>query len=256
MNALFGASTQDHLPICLAEFPELQAILSHLSLEISRPLRSLKIGSESLLEDSLRIGHPEQSSHLQMLVTLCDDLLQMTRDYLNEGLVRGARPLKLEKFKLGALAVEIDQHYREEASRRQMYWHCGLEGTDMEVSTDAGHFQQIIGRILDNAFRFTPDGGAIHVVARQNSALNRWSFSVTDNGFGIPDDYLDMVFNPFFRLPRDDREGRAGLGIGLTICREMVERLQGQIQIRPVEHGGTQVAIEFPSMIRAKVTGT
>ncbi len=73
-----------------------------------------------------------------------------------------------------------------------------------------------------------------------------WSLIVSDTGLGIPADAHDKVFEPFFRLAREDFSGIDGSGLGLAICRELVTQLQGQILMDSVVGRGTTITVRFP----------
>ncbi len=70
--------------------------------------------------------------------------------------------------------------------------------------------------------------------------------TVADSGPGIPADAVDMVFEPFFRLARDEHSGIEGNGLGLAICRELVTQLHGEIALTSVVGQGTSVSVRFP----------
>ena len=73
-----------------------------------------------------------------------------------------------------------------------------------------------------------------------------WSVTVSDSGPGIPTEALSKVFEPFFRLPRDEYAGIEGSGLGLAICRELVIQLQGEIVLDSVVGQGTSISVRFP----------
>ena len=91
---------------------ELRSVLSSLSHELCRPLISLKAGFDLLLDESSTTFTPDQRGHLLTMVSLCDDLLRLTRSYLDyAGIVQGSRPLCLGSFTIGALIHEIDRQF-------------------------------------------------------------------------------------------------------------------------------------------------
>ena len=77
-----------------------------------------------------------------------------------------------------------------------------------------------------------------------------WSVIVSDSGPGIPAEALDRVFEPFFRLARDEHSGIEGSGLGLAICRELVTQLQGEIALNSVVGEGTSISVRFPASRR------
>jgi signal transduction histidine kinase len=224
---------------------ELRTILSHLSHELSRPLISLRAGFDLLLGDTAQPITEEQRGHVQTMVALCDELLQLTRSYLDyAGLVEGARPLCCGSFTIGALIQEVSRQFAEVAAARRISWSCELLGPDSTVVTDATRWQQILANLVANALKYTPEGGWVRVTGELEG--QRWRVIVTDTGPGIPPEALKKVFEPFFRLPRDERSKIEGNGLGLAICREMVKQLAGEIAISSALGQGTRVTVEFP----------
>jgi len=211
----------------LIEHAELRSLLSNLSHELCRPLISLRAGFDLLLAESERPISRDQRGHVETMVVLCEDLLRLTRSYLDyAGLIQGARPFCYGAFTLGALVGEIHREFAPAATARRIVWECGLDGHDATVTTDASRCQQILGNLVANALKYTPEGGEVRVVARHEGP--RWSVVVADSGPGIPSESLTKVFEPFYRLSRDERSGIEGSGLGLAICREMVDQIRAR----------------------------
>jgi signal transduction histidine kinase len=235
----------------LVEHAELRTILSNLSHELCRPLISLRAGFDLLLGDDSRPISQVQRGHVQTMVDLCDDLLRLTRSYLDyAGLVEGTRPLSYGSFTVGAVIREIHRQFAQDAAARRIDWECTLEGPDATVETDASRCQQIFGNLVANALKYTPGGGEVRVVARLDD--DHWEVVVADSGPGIPSDALAMVFEPFYRLSRDEHSGVEGSGLGLAICREMVDQMGGEIAISSAVGVGTRVTVRFPISARRK----
>jgi signal transduction histidine kinase len=236
----------------LIEHAELRALLSNLSHELCRPLISLRAGFDLLLADSTRPISLEQRGHVQTMVVLCDDLLRLTRSYLDyAGLIQGTRPLCYGTFTLGALVREIDRQFAPQAAPRRILWECALEGHDATVITDASRCQQIFGNLVANALKYTPEGGKVCVTVRHEG--ERWTGVVADSGPGIPADSIAKVFEPFYRLSREERSGIEGSGLGLAICREMVDQMWGEIAISSAVGQGTRVTVQFPTEAPAAI---
>src|SRR5271155_5523243 len=102
---------------------ELRSILSNLSHELCRPLVSLRAGFDLVLGEPSSTMTGDQRGHLLTMVGLCDDLLRLTRSYLDyAGIVQGFRPLCLGSFTIGALIHEIDRQFAPVAASRQVKW--------------------------------------------------------------------------------------------------------------------------------------
>src|SRR3954452_18236582 len=112
-------------PRSLIEHDELRSLRSNLSHELCRPLISLRAGFDLLLGDAARPISHDQRGHVETMVALCDDLLRLTRSYLDyAGLVQGTRPLCYGSFTIGALIREIDRQFASDASSRRIVWEC------------------------------------------------------------------------------------------------------------------------------------
>jgi signal transduction histidine kinase len=225
---------------------EFRAILSNLSHELCRPLVSLRAGFDLLLGNADQPISADQRAHFQTMVGLCDDLLRLTRTYLEyAGLLQGSRPLCYGVFTISALIREIDRQFAPEAAARRVDWLCSLDGPDATVTTDASRCQQVFGNLVANALKYTPEGGRVRLQGRRDG--DHWCVAVTDSGPGIPEDSREKVFEPFFRLPRDDRSGVDGNGLGLAICREMVGQMGGEIRLDSTPGEGTRVVVRLPA---------
>jgi len=236
---------------CSIDRAELRTLLSSLSHELCRPLASLRAGFELLLGDPAGPVTSEQRGHLLTMVSLCDELLGLTRGYLHyAGLVRGDRPPTLGTFSIGALIREIDRQFRPDALARGLFWDAVVPCPEVEVLTDASLCQQIFGNLVNNAIKYTPAGG--HVRIEAEAGADDWCVAVIDDGPGIPRDSLDRVFDPFFRLARDEHSRIEGHGLGLSICRELCARLSGKIFIDSNPGEGTTVKVQLPRNPRAE----
>ncbi|MGP0063045.1 MAG: sensor histidine kinase [Isosphaeraceae bacterium] len=224
---------------------ELRLLFSSLSHELCRPLTSLKAGFDLLLNESSSTFTADQRDHLLTMVTLCDELLRLTRSYLDyAGIVQGSRPVCLGSFTIGALIHEISRQFAPLAASRQVHWKSHVDSPETSAVTDASRCQQIVGNLVSNALKYTPMGGTVRVVGKVSA--DSWSVTVSDSGHGIPPEALSLVFEPFFRLPRDEHSGIEGNGLGLAICRELVTQLQGEIAMTSVVGEGTTVTVRFP----------
>ena len=239
-------------PRQMSDPAEFRAILSNLNQELCRPLVSLRAGFDLLLAGADQPVRADQRGHIETMVGLCDDLLKLTRNYLDyAGLVHGASPLCYGTFTISALVREIDRQFAPCAAARRLDWRCSVDGPDAAVTTDASRCQQVFGNLVTNALKYTPEGGRVRIHGRREG--DHWCVAVTDNGPGIPEDSLEKVFEPFFRLPRDERAGLDGNGLGLAICREMVGQMGGEIRLDSTIGQGTRAIVRLPAFGSAPV---
>lgn len=123
------------------------------------------------------------------------------------------------------------------------------DSTDQAVAGDPGQIRQVVGNLLDNAIRFTPPGGRIDVAVAHRVGGDRVTLTVTDSGRGIGAEHLPRLFDRFYKVdPSRARDGdsRSG-GLGLPICKAIVERHGGTIAVTSRVGQGTTVTVDLPA---------
>jgi signal transduction histidine kinase len=210
-----------------------KSLLANASHELRSPLARLKMAT-AMLPDAA----PAEREHLRSEINtdiaeldgLVDEVLLASR------LEAAPTPEHLESVDLLALAVE-------EGARVD----ANVEGAPASVRGEERLLRRALRNLLENARRY--GGGEIRVdLADQGPA--GVEIRVSDNGPGVPESYLERVFEPFFRLP-GHAERAGGVGLGLALVRQIVERHHGRIRcVRPPEGGGCFV-IQLPAGARA-----
>jgi len=119
------------------------------------------------------------------------------------------------------------------------------------VRADPNQLRQVIGNLVDNAVKYSPDGGEVRVAA---AATNGGSvrFSVSDSGLGIPAGEQRRIFEKFYRLDPNMTRGIGGTGLGLYISRELVRRFDGRIWVDSQEGEGSTFHVELPSAAQSR----
>ena len=112
------------------------------------------------------------------------------------------------------------------------------------VAADEGQLRQVLTNLIDNAVKYSPDGGDIGV--KLETAEGQLRFVVADRGLGIPAGERNRIFEKFYRLDPDMTRGIGGTGLGLYICRELVRRVHGRIWVEPNRERGSIFVVEIP----------
>lgn len=212
--------------------------LAMLSHELRTPLSPI-LHAVSLLEDEECPDHVRDAMatirrNVRLEARLIDDLLDLAR-------VRNGKlhlDLKtLDAHEVVRQAVEI---CRPEITARKIELVELLEAEGTHVQGDSARLQQVVWNLLTNAAKFTPEGGKITVRTRGLSAEGELAVEVSDTGAGIPPEKLPRIFNAFEQA---SAPGSAGLGLGLAICKALVERHGGRIEAHSegVNHGAAFV---------------
>jgi PAS domain S-box-containing protein len=113
------------------------------------------------------------------------------------------------------------------------------------VAADRDKLRQVLVNLVENAIKYSPDGGEIQVGVEEDGALVR--FYVRDEGLGIPVEEQDRVFEKFYRLDPQMTRGVGGTGLGLYICNELVSRMGGRIWVESNEEQGSTFLFELPA---------
>jgi two-component system phosphate regulon sensor histidine kinase PhoR len=112
------------------------------------------------------------------------------------------------------------------------------------VAADPGQLRQVLVNLVDNAIKYSPDGGPVKVALEADKQAMR--FVVSDPGLGIPETERTRIFEKFYRLDPNMTRGIGGTGLGLYICRELVRRVDGRIWVEPNNGAGSTFVVELP----------
>ncbi len=146
--------------------------------------------------------------------------------------------LDMEKFSTGTLALDLDSAEVSAIFERSIESLSGVieasrvtvvvaEGTELELICDEERLVQVIINLLSNAVKYSPEGGTVTLAARTTG--DGTEFSVSDQGIGIPAEHRESVFDRFYQVPEQTKEG--GSGLGLAICKEIVKAHRGTLGV-------------------------
>jgi signal transduction histidine kinase len=112
------------------------------------------------------------------------------------------------------------------------------------VAADEGQLRQVFVNLLDNAIKYSPDGGTVTVTMQREGRSVR--VAIADEGLGIPRGERQRIFEKFYRLDPNMTRGIGGTGLGLYICRELVRRIDGRIWVEARPQAGSIFLVEIP----------
>ena len=181
----------------------------------------------------------EEARHLSKLT---NDLLLLAET----GDDTRARPR--ERVDLGAIARQTVAMFGGVAEERSVGLLLEPTKAAIQVAGDAPQLRQVFGNLLDNAIRFTPEGGRVAVSVVFDEDRHEAVVTVADTGCGIEADHLDRVFDRFYKtdVSRTRSEAARGGGLGLAICRSIVDRHGGTIAVTSTTGRGTTFTVRLP----------
>jgi len=213
------------------------AVMTH---EIRTPLNGVLSIAEILAR---RLRQEELQPYVQTILDSGETLLRLLTDALDVSRMEaGQLDLKLEPFRLKGVIEDVNNLWTAKAAERGLDWIADYEGPhDLNVVGDEVRLKQIFNNLVGNALKFTPSG-AVRMVLRAHRSDGAWRIEgeITDTGQGVPEAKLSAIFKPFVQ----DEAGRVlgGAGLGLSICRQLVERMGGAICAKANPGGGLKVA--------------
>jgi two-component system sensor histidine kinase GlrK len=209
--------------------------LRHLSHDLKTPLAALREGTE-LLND--QVAGPLAPPQRQVVAILRDNSVKLQRlieDLLDyQRALHAASGLQVGSIAMDALLKQSLRSYQLAAQGKAL--RIGLDSSVFTLWGDAAKLRSVIDNLLGNAVKFTPAGGEIRVLAREQNGLA--TIDVVDSGNGVPAEEREAIFEAFFR-GRAGAFGRAeGTGLGLAIAREFTEAHGGRIEVVSGTRGG------------------
>src|SRR5262245_50809366 len=118
-----------------------------------------------------------------------------------------------------------------------------------------GHIEQILVNLVLNARQAMTTGGRLKIEVRDNRPDEMVEIRVSDTGVGIAPDQLRLIFEPFFTTKQPDEYGRGGTGLGLSVCRQIIEQHQGRNRVESVVGKGSTFTVKLPTLTEEKHDG-
>ena len=219
--------------------------LSHVSHELKTPLTSIKGFLQNLLDGLTGPLNEKQQRYLSRMLGNSDRLIRMIEALLDRTRIQSGRlDLIPDEIDLGHCVSDAVEQLRLLAQAKQQTLEATVPSDPLMVWADRDRLFQIVTNLVQNAVKFTPEGGSIMVAVRQESQTLA-AVSVRDTGPGIPPEFLDQIFDPFFRV-KQVRSGIKGLGLGLSIVRTLVELQGGTIAARSEPGLGAELCFTIP----------
>ena len=171
---------------------------------------------------------------------MIDDLLDATR------IEAGQLELRFEKVDARAIVRDVFELFETSSAKHELW--LEVPSDEVPLQCDPLRVEQVLTNLVSNAVKYSPGGGRVVMALepRREAVL----FRVSDCGLGIPEDELPYIFEPF-RRSNSSRNGIAGVGLGLSVARRIVEAHHGRIHISSTQGQGTVVEVNLPSINRA-----
>jgi signal transduction histidine kinase/CheY-like chemotaxis protein len=242
----------------LQEMDRLKSLfLSHVSHELRTPLTSIKGFVENMLSGLTGTLEVRQEMYLTRMRVNADRLLRMISNLLDRSRLEFRKmELSLEDVQLPKLVGEVVEQMGPIARAKRQQLELHGPGSELRVRADWDKLSQIVTNLVDNAIKYTPEDGRVTIeITREAGAFAK--VAVSDTGEGIDPQLLPNLFDPFFRVRRPKEKSQEGVGLGLSIVKDLVELHGGKISVlsRPGEGSTFEFTIPTTDVKPHKVIG-
>ena len=216
-------------------------MISVISHELKTPLNAI-IGFSQLLLDQVAgpLGHPDYNGYAQEIEQAGRAMERLVSDILlYSGILGGTRQLREDDYTVETIVVPPLRQFAPKAQAKQIRLDCVLDQPFADVACDRALMRKAIEELVENAITAAPPASTILVAAK--TGRRRFELTVTDRGPGIPEQQRDQVFDAFFQIESPMTREKNGIGLGLTIAREIARAHGGDCIIEAAEGGGTTV---------------
>jgi len=217
-------------------------LVTELVHELHTPLAGLNTALYLLQRPDLPADRREQLS--QMIHNEFNRLSELTTSFLDYARMESGRTkIIYSQFDFIQLIKESIDIFQMQMDGKDMKISIALPAEALVINADKDKIKQVILNMLSNADKYNHPGGIIKVSV--NSSLVDVSFSIQDSGPGIPPEYLPRLFERFYRIPSTEK-GVKGTGLGLTICKQIVEAHKGKIEVTSTVGNGSIFTVFLP----------
>ena len=222
------------------------ATVSH---ELRTPLAAIYGSAQTIRRTDIELHDEIRDQLLGVIASESDRLGTIVNDLLVAGRLDADQlPVSVERCDPVQLATSVVEAARTHLPET-IVLELNVPGEIPGVVADPGQLHQVLVNLVDNAIKYSPQGGPVTLfVANGDDAIR---FSIVDRGLGIPASEHRRIFEKFYRLDPDMTRGIGGTGLGLYICRELVRRMDGKIWVESALGKGSTFVVELPAAERA-----
>jgi len=223
--------------------------VAHVSHELKAPLAAIRQTLAVTLEEVTGPINDAQRRLLQLSRNSAERLSAMVANLLDVSrLEAGTMEYEMSRQDIVSIVKQVAEELSLKAVERQIHITVESETPAIPVICDGDRMIQVIGNIVDNALKFSPQNSTIRIEVSHNHSASEptVTVSVSDRGNGVPDDHKQKVFLKFHQiLGRGKRTAGQGVGLGLAICKTIVDAHRGRIWVEDNPEGGSIFRVEM-----------
>jgi two-component system phosphate regulon sensor histidine kinase PhoR len=215
-----------------------QEFTQYISHELKTPLTSITASIETI-QTSAKNDPKAQEKFLANIKSDVERLTKLVQSLLAYQRIKDNGE-QISKFGAVELLMDVHSKFLAYATKKIVYLDFDIPEDEVYVQADKERILQVLVNLVDNAIRYTPERGHVTIGFEQNQAWRKVKFYVSDTGIGIPKEFLSRIGERFIKIPRKDHKFDTQVGLGISICKEIVKRHGSSLEVESVEGKGTK----------------
>ena len=220
-------------------------LLSNVSHDLKNPISVIRM-SLYLAQETLKRDSSEDSPYTRYFETIEREVERMTHlvtDVLDMARLDTGIPLEKHKVDLSQLILDLCDDFQQQAKGKNVTLTCDCHDELLGLA-DAVGIKRALTNLIGNAIKYVKESGNVHIFARPEDE-NTIIIQVKDDGVGIPENELPMIFDRFYRVSTQ-RDFAEGTGLGLSIVKSIIEQHQGKVEVDSQLGKGTTFNVSIP----------
>ncbi len=220
--------------------------VANISHELKTPVATVKVALEALQTFDLKNEPVKADEYIRIAQAEMNRLDMLVQNVLTSSIYDGASNgfMQPERVSLKSIINEVTQSMQIRFQQMNAQLTVDAEGFDFNINADRLHVHGVLINLIDNSLKYVESSPKIAVKLWEENS--RVILTVSDNGIGIPDEYISKVFDKFFRVPTQNRHNVKGYGLGLSYAAMVMKQHKGTIGVENLKEGGCRFTLSFP----------
>ncbi len=222
--------------------------ISNITHELKTPVSTVKVALEALLDFDRKKDPQRTKEYLEMAHSEMDRLDQLVNKVLNNSALEEGNSFILpESIDLNELVNDVIHSMQPRINKQEAEIKFKSDNHPVIIDADSLHIHGVIVNLIDNSLKYSKANAQILITLTQNE--KETILTLDDNGIGIPNEYIDKVFDKFFRVPNKDKHNVKGYGLGLNYASLVMQQHQGSISVENLDNGGCSFTLILPNKL-------
>lgn len=218
-------------------------LINGVSHELRTPLTTIKGFIEGIIDGVIPLE--DQEKYLSLVLKETNRLTRLTKDLLDiSKLEAEINSLNIEEISLNNIAEEVVALSVGVANSKNISLNLHIPSNNLVIHGDGDRLKQVMLNLINNGINYTDNGGKVEI--RLSEDDNYFSIIIEDTGIGIPQDQIPFIFEKFYRLDKSRSSNLGGVGLGLSIVKNIVKLHGGEIHIKSQINKGTTLTVKLP----------